>query len=62
LISFQVEIDAESSSYWIQAHGDIMKEILKLQIAIQKTNLLTPVTIEIGGKQVTKSIAFWGLL
>lgn len=46
-------------SEWIQAHSDILKEILGLRVAIQKTNILTPVTIEIGGKQVTKSIAEW---
>lgn len=44
---------------WVQAHSDIMKEILHLYISIQKTNLVTPVTIELGGKQVTKSIAEW---
>jgi hypothetical protein len=32
---------------------------MKLQIAIQRTNLATQVTIELGGKQVTKSIAEW---
>lgn len=44
---------------WIQAHSDILQEILKLRVAIQRTNLATPVTIELGGKQVTKSIAEW---
>lgn len=44
---------------WIQAHSDLMQEILKLRVAIQRTNLSTNVTIEIGGKQVTKSIAEW---
>ncbi len=46
-------------SEWIQAHGDILKEILSLRVAIQRTNLATPVAIEIDGKQVTKSIAEW---
>ena len=46
-------------SEWIQAHTDILKEILRLRVAIQKTNILTSVTIEIDGKQVTKSIAEW---
>lgn len=46
-------------SEWIQAHGDILKEILKLRVAIQKTNLATSVTIELGGIQVTKCIAEW---
>jgi len=44
---------------WIQSYGDIIKEILKLRIGIQRTNLGTRVTIELGGKQVTKSIAEW---
>jgi len=44
---------------WIQAHSDILKEILRLRVAIQKTNLETPVTISLGGKDVTKTIAEW---
>ena len=46
-------------SEWIQAHSDILKEILGLRVKIQRTNLATPVEIEIGGKLVTKSIAEW---
>lgn len=46
-------------SSWIQAHTDILKEILRLRVAIQKTNIETPVVIELDGKQVTKSIAEW---
>lgn len=44
---------------WLQAHGDILKEIERLRIAIQRTNIETSVTIEIGEKNVTKSIAAW---
>lgn len=44
---------------WIQAHGDILKEILKLRVGIQRTNLATSVTIELNGQQVTKPIAEW---
>lgn len=44
---------------WIQAHSDILKEILKLRIAIQKTNLEIQVSIELGNNTVTKSIAEW---
>lgn len=44
---------------WIQAHSDICKEILKLHIGIQRTNLSVEVTIELGSKQVTKTIAEW---
>lgn len=44
---------------WVQSHGDILKEILKLRVDIQRTNLKTFVTIELGGRQVSKSIAEW---
>ena len=44
---------------WLQAHSDILKEILKLRVAIQRTNLANNVSIELGGKQVEKSIAEW---
>ena len=44
---------------WIQAHTDILKEILRLRVAIQKTNIMSSVTIELDGKQVTKTIAEW---
>ena len=44
---------------WIQSHGDILKEILRLRVAIQKTNLATSVEIELGGKVVNKTIAEW---
>ena len=50
---------AEKIKEWIQGHGDVLREILKLRIGIQRTNLETSVTIELGGKQVTKSIAEW---
>lgn len=44
---------------WLQAHSDVLKELLRLRLAVQKTNLETPVTIELGGKSLTKSIAAW---
>lgn len=46
-------------SEWIQAHSDILKEMLRLRVAIQRTNLETLVTIELNSVQVTKSIAEW---
>lgn len=49
----------EKIKQWTQAHEDLMQEIIKLRIAIQKTNLGTQVTIELGNKPVTKSIAEW---
>lgn len=53
------ENQSEVVAGWLQAHGDIVKEIERLRLAIQLTNLQTPVTIELGGKQITKSIAAW---
>jgi hypothetical protein len=46
-------------SEWIQAHHDIVKEILSLRLAIQRTNLATKVAIELDGKHVTKTVAEW---
>jgi hypothetical protein len=46
-------------SEWMQAHSDIMKEVLGLRFRIQKTNLATAVPIELGGKPVNKTIAEW---
>ena len=53
------ENQAQQVSQWIQAHSDILKKIEHLRVSIQQTNLNTPVTIELGGKAVTKSIAAW---
>lgn len=44
---------------WIQAHSDILKEIMRLRFAIQKTNIGTEVVIELSEKNVTKTIAEW---
>lgn len=44
---------------WIQAHHDVLREIMRLRLAVQRTNLLTSVTIELEGKMVTKSLAAW---
>lgn len=46
-------------SEWLQSHSDTLKEILRLRIAIQKTNLQTGVTLELEGKHITKTIAEW---
>ncbi len=50
---------AKQVKEWIQAHSDILKEILRLRVCIQKTNLATDVIIDLGGKSVTKTIAEW---
>lgn len=44
---------------WAQVCDDLSKESVNLLTRISKTNLETQVTIEIGGKTVTKSIAEW---
>lgn len=44
---------------WSQSCLDLSQDNVKLLTQIQKTNLITSVTIEIGNKQVTKSIAEW---
>lgn len=62
------DLDFETPTYpdqraqvqeWVQSHLDTTQEIARLRIAIQRTNLATSVTIELGGKQVTKTIAEW---
>lgn len=49
----------EQVSLWIQSHSDVLKEVLELRIAVQRTNLATMVTIELGGHQINKCIAAW---
>lgn len=44
---------------WLQGCTDLAQDNIQLLTAIQKTNLATNVTIELGGKQVTKNIAEW---
>jgi len=44
---------------WMQAIHDLLLEIERLKYRIQKTNVLTEVTIELGNKQITKSISQW---
>jgi hypothetical protein len=46
-------------SEWLQAHSDIIKEILHLKVSIARTNLATQVSIELGGKHVKKCITEW---
>jgi len=44
---------------WLQSISDSVKEILRLRIAIQRTNLATNVSIELDEKHVDKTIAEW---
>jgi len=53
------ENQTEKISEWLQGHSDLLKEILKLRLAIQYTNLVAECSIDIGGKTVHKSIAAW---
>lgn len=46
-------------SEWLQSASDLTQENVRLLTAIARTNLATSVTIELGGKHVTKSIAEW---
>lgn len=65
---YSADLDCETPTYpdqhrqiseWLQSHGDIVKEIGSLRYRIQKTNVNTQVSIELGGKHVTKSITEW---
>ena len=44
---------------WLQSCTDISQQNVNLLCSIQKTNLQTMVTIELGNKSVTKSISEW---
>lgn len=49
----------EQISEWLQAHEDLMQEVARLRVAIQRTNLRTKVAIELAGASPTKTIAEW---
>lgn len=44
---------------WLQTCSQLTQDNIKLLCAIQKTNLATSVTIEIGGNKITKPISEW---
>lgn len=44
---------------WLQAISDSLREILRLRIAIQRTNLASTAVVSLGGKEVTKTFAEW---
>lgn len=68
---YSADLDVETPTYgteqeqrervagWVQAHHDLMGEILKLRVSIQRTNLETEVEIDLGRGGVKKSIAEW---
>ncbi|MCC7333578.1 MAG: hypothetical protein IT422_00685 [Pirellulaceae bacterium] len=49
----------ETVEGWLQSHEDISQEIARLKVCIQRTNLATLVSIQLGGKVVKKSISEW---
>jgi hypothetical protein len=50
---------AEKVKSWAQSCEDLTQENINLLTSITKTNLVTPVTIHIADKSVTKTIAEW---
>jgi hypothetical protein len=55
-----VEIQKKQIADWLQMHSDILKEIERLRLAIQRTNLVATVTVEVvDGTYVEKTIAAW---
>lgn len=44
---------------WLQSYADTVKEIERLSLAIQRTNMATVVDIEINGSIITKPISAW---
>lgn len=50
---------AQKIKEWLQGVHDTIQEILRLRVAIQRTNINTKVKVELGGKFVEKSIAEW---
>ena len=62
-LSFESPLYGDSTKekllQWAQACEDLSQENVKLLCAIQRTNLNTNVTIELGEKAVTKTIAEW---
>ncbi len=62
-LSFETPLyGAETASRifeWAQSCDDLTQENIRLLTSIARTNLATPVTITLGEKAVTKSIAEW---
>lgn len=62
------DMDFENSVYenqklivdgWLQSHADVLKEMARLKYCLHKTNTNTLMTIELNGKEITKSIDEW---
>ena len=65
---YAADLDFENPTYpdqkgqireWVQSYQDSVKEMERLKLAVQKTNLATSVVVEIADKKITKSIAAW---
>lgn len=52
---------ARQVAEWLQAHESVVQEIAALSMRVQKTNIVTLVTVQLGGKSVSKPIAEWVL-
>lgn len=50
---------ADKITEWLQSCTDLAQENVRLLCAVQRTNMATMVTISLGDKSVTKSIAEW---
>jgi hypothetical protein len=68
IAQYCADLDFETPTYpdqkaqvseWLQSHLDTTQEMARLRLAIQRTNLATVVTIELGGRQAAKTIAEW---
>lgn len=46
-------------SEWVMGCRSRIKEMTRLKLAIQKTNLATNVSIKLGDNMITESIAYW---
>lgn len=55
----QYENQADKIKEWTQSCLDVSRDNVELLTRIAKTNLATNVTIDLGGKAVTKTIAEW---
>lgn len=56
--AYGAETDAKISE-WIQSCTDLSQENVRLLTGIQRTNMATNVTVTLGEKAVTKTIAEW---
>jgi hypothetical protein len=55
----QYENQADKVKEWTQSCLDVSRDNVELLVRIARTNLATTVTIDLGGKPVTKTIAEW---